>query len=117
MIEDNSPLVSRNIKIKNPLNVTQKNRPKNNYMKETAASLQKKKNKYENNTNSKPFFFTTSKFVTSNIAISQSVRKMSVSQPVCKSSYNWNDNTSYTDNLNHFTDDNNFGNDTYNHFE
>ena len=117
MSEDNNPLVSCNIKIKNPLNVTQKNRPKTNYMKETAASLQKKTNKYEKPTNSKPLFYTTSRIITSNAAINQSSRKMSVSQPLCRMSYNWNDNTSYTDNLNHFTDDNNFGNDTYNHFE
>lgn len=116
-MSEDSILVSHRMKLKNPLNVTQKNRPKNNYMKETAASLQKKKNKYENNTISKPFFFTTGKIINSSTtSISQSVRKMSLSQPVCKSSYNWNDNNSYNDNLNHFTDDNNFGNDTYNHF-
>ena len=105
---------------RNPLNSTQKLRTKNNYMKDTASSLQKKSNKYKGEENA--INFTTSFHNTTNknmkTIITQSVKKMINynTQILCRQSYNWNEqNVSYNDKYNHFTD-NSFGYDPYNHF-
>ncbi len=104
------------------------------YLMETASSLNKKTNKYEN-TNHKPMNSCTTMYQKPSSQIDSRQRSMSqsnspmprsISQPnsqqrqqtFFKKSYNWesNDNIQFSDKLNHFEVDTDFGNDPFGHF-
>lgn len=112
----NKTLKSNNDRVRALSMSKKKNKESHHYLMETASSLNKKKIKYEN---------TLHKSVISNSQKSNTVpiysRQRSQSQQqqsFSKSSYRWesNDNIQFNDKLNHFSPDNDFGNDPFGHF-
>jgi hypothetical protein len=118
------------------LSMSKKNNKENHhYLMETASSLNKKTNKYEN-TNHKPMNSCTTMYQKSPSQIHSRQRSMSQTkspslngsisqsssqlrqQSFLKKSYNWesNDNIQFSDKLNHFEVDTDFGNDPFGHF-
>lgn len=107
------------------------NKEKHHYLMETASSLNKKTNKYEN-TNHKPMNCSTTTYQKAPSQIHSRQRSMSQTnspmlrqsnsqqrqQSFLKKSYNWesNDNIQFSDKLNHFEVDTDFGNDPFGHF-
>ena len=130
--------LNKTLKINNDraraLSMSKKNTNENHhYLMETTSSLNKKKLKYEI-TNHKPIHSCTAvcqktpQIYSRQRSMSQSNSPMprSISQPnsqqrqqtFFKKSYNWesNDNIQFSDKLNHFEVDTDFGNDPFGHF-
>ena len=115
---------NKTIKNRKVHNSTRKKRSKN-YMRETISSSSKKNNKYEPiNTLPKMNFSVKSKNTLNSLQNDNSTRTLikrssqsSLSSPrLLSREYQWDDTISFSDELNHFTNDN-FGSDPYNHFE
>jgi hypothetical protein len=130
--------LNKTLKINNDraraLSISKKNTNENHhYLMETTSSLNKKKLKYEI-TNHKPIHSCTavcqkppqiysrqrSMSQTNSPSLNRSISQTTLHQrqSFLKKSYNWesNDNIQFSDKLNHFEVDTDFGNDPFGHF-